>query len=634
MILRGGIAGSGSVLAVAVAVITMMSGAAAAQPAMDDFLKLNYNTEQCLGTCEAQFEVSNPTAFDISISDSSDFDVWFEVATGPGISGWELFREEDVSYYATVLDFGTCEGWRIDEQTSKNITYQFECQTGSHKELRWRPGWKPFDPMEKTLKSGETWKIRLLGYKKIVTGTNNVDWRFTFNGMSPPWAWWNSSWQYKTPIDVDQSGSTELQDFPINITVNTSELIDEGKMNADCSDIRLVNASEVLDAGELDFEFESHGNTDFGCDTERTVMWVEVDSIPSSNTTIFLYYGNNQSGFANNTRATWDEGTIGVWHFGEGSGTTTLNSTEKGGSGDLSDVDWSDAFFGKGIETFGNSTSHVNITEGYETLTSMYDFTISFWANLKTLTLTNSDCTGSGNRLIASDTTFSGDNDLYIMVSTSGAIYARPSTNGSYNLMYTSSGIISAGNWYNIVFVRNTTGPDYGQIWVNGELKKEARVNPIRISKGALIVGTGHYPSQRCVNGTIDELRIYDHFLTQDEIKRNYEVGLAELLPEIERDPCNGTLMVDLITPTEALELTKDETFTLTASATCSAPGSCCGNVRALADPRVGGDANYFQEESGISLEKPRFSGFKELESFLGGISAVFRTIILWLKGV
>ena len=96
-------------------------------------------------------------------------------------------------------------------------------------------------------------------------------------------AWWNSSWQYRRPITItEQSGST-LTDYQVKLTIDTANLISEGKMNSDCSDIRFTDEND----NEIPYWIEN------GCNSANTIIWVKVPNIPANGqTTIYMYYGN------------------------------------------------------------------------------------------------------------------------------------------------------------------------------------------------------------------------------------------------------------------------------------------------------------------------------------------------------
>jgi len=108
-------------------------------------------------------------------------------------------------------------------------------------------------------------------------------------------AWWDTNWQYRAPITIDNTAnSNTLTDYQVKVVVDTASLIASGKMNSDCSDMRFADASDVA----LSYWIES------GCNTTNTVVWVKVPSIPASGTTtIYMYYGNPNAVSESNIQA-------------------------------------------------------------------------------------------------------------------------------------------------------------------------------------------------------------------------------------------------------------------------------------------------------------------------------------------
>ena len=91
-------------------------------------------------------------------------------------------------------------------------------------------------------------------------------------------------WQYKRPININENSGSDLSNYQVKVVVNTSTLIDEGKMNSDCSDIRFTDSDGST---QLDYWIEG------GCNTGSTEIWIKVPLIPASSTkTIYMYYGD------------------------------------------------------------------------------------------------------------------------------------------------------------------------------------------------------------------------------------------------------------------------------------------------------------------------------------------------------
>ncbi|RLJ05559.1 MAG: hypothetical protein DRP18_02800, partial [Candidatus Aenigmatarchaeota archaeon] len=94
--------------------------------------------------------------------------------------------------------------------------------------------------------------------------------------------WWNSSWKYRTPITVYEVSGNNLTDYQINLTIDTQNLISQGKMNSDCSDIRFVDN----ESNKLTYWIES------GCGLTNSVIWIKINLTANKQKKIYMYYGN------------------------------------------------------------------------------------------------------------------------------------------------------------------------------------------------------------------------------------------------------------------------------------------------------------------------------------------------------
>ncbi|MCJ7450136.1 MAG: hypothetical protein MUP58_00125 [Candidatus Nanohaloarchaeota archaeon QJJ-9] len=59
--------------------------------------------------------------------------------------------------------------------------------------------------------------------------------------------WWDINWDYRRQVVVENQDSSGITDGIASVELNTSSLIDEGRMNPDCSDLRVVEKEEVVD---------------------------------------------------------------------------------------------------------------------------------------------------------------------------------------------------------------------------------------------------------------------------------------------------------------------------------------------------------------------------------------------------
>lgn len=126
-------------------------------------------------------------------------------------------------------------------------------------------------------------------------------------------------WSYKTPISISNPNATLLTDYQVRLVINTADMISNGKLNADGSDLRFCDSL----CNDLSYWIEDYLNTD------TTVVWVKVLSIPASGSQgIFMYYGNPSANPGSSGENTFD--------FFEGFDDSSLNLYDECGSSSLS----------------------------------------------------------------------------------------------------------------------------------------------------------------------------------------------------------------------------------------------------------------------------------------------------------
>ncbi|MCD6166783.1 DUF2341 domain-containing protein, partial [bacterium] len=217
--------------------------------------------------------------------------------------------------------------------------------------------------------------FRIYGYARSPDQVK-IDYNAGFGiklGGSPSQINWTyeTQWPYKREITI--SGSTEdLTDYQISLTLDTQSLISQGKMRSDCGDIRVGDSTGKV----LNYWIEP--NT---CNTTSTKIWVKVPSIPTSGTTIYLYYGNSSVSSESNAQNTFIriiDGVVGNWHFDEGSGSTAYDSSGNDNDGTLTNgPQWVDGKYGKAL-SFDGSDDYVDI-DHKDCLNMTGDHTLMIW---------------------------------------------------------------------------------------------------------------------------------------------------------------------------------------------------------------------------------------------------------------
>ena len=93
-------------------------------------------------------------------------------------------------------------------------------------------------------------------------------------------AWFDTNWAFRTRYPLTNTSGATQTSFQTQITVNTATLVSAGKLQSNCQDVRFTNIS----GKQLPFWIEP--NT---CNTTTTLIWVNVDSIPTSAAPIFIF---------------------------------------------------------------------------------------------------------------------------------------------------------------------------------------------------------------------------------------------------------------------------------------------------------------------------------------------------------
>jgi len=111
---------------------------------------------------------------------------------------------------------------------------------------------------------------------------------------------WLTGWKYRRAVTVDNTANPNtLTNYQVLVAIDTASLISAGKMRSDCGDIRFTDSDGVT---LLSYWIES------GCNTNSTMIWVRVPSIPGGSIkTIYMYYGNPSATSTSSGADTFDD---------------------------------------------------------------------------------------------------------------------------------------------------------------------------------------------------------------------------------------------------------------------------------------------------------------------------------------
>ncbi|UCD14084.1 MAG: DUF2341 domain-containing protein [Thermoplasmatales archaeon] len=205
-----------------------------------------------------------------------------------------------------------------------------------------------------------------------VTPVDNVTlwYRYTSDNST----WWNESWTSRMKLTVNSSQvDDDLANFPILVNITSTNL--SNKAQADGDDIVFTNATGT----KLNHEIENYTSG-----TGNLIAWVNLTSvISSSDTDIYIYYGNSRCSDQQNQTGVWDHNYVGVWHLDEeesGTGNIGLynDSTSKNNHGDDYVSDTGQLGQINGGQQFDGNGDYISVPH-HSSLDLRNEMTISFW---------------------------------------------------------------------------------------------------------------------------------------------------------------------------------------------------------------------------------------------------------------
>ena len=324
-------------------------------------------------------------------------------------------------------------------------------------------------------------------------------------------SWWNVNWKYRREITITNVNGA-LTDYQILVELNSSNFnFSHAQENG--SDIRFV-ASD--DQTLLNHWIEVWNSTN-----QSAKIWVNVSEV-TEGTKIFMYYGNENASDASDVNATFIrviDGVVGAWHFDEGNGTITHDTSGEENDGTLYDANttnddgntppqWIDGKFGKAL-SFDGEDDYVEVPDPEEIrFPANSSFTIAVWYN-------------------SVDNYSTGTGSWQYMIYKGGAGYvaigASPEGLGAFewNGEVEKGVSVTDGDWHFIVCVREESGE--GFLYIDGELVADSKYDSGEVANTAsnLFIGQRHDGAYRTV-GIVDEVCIYNRTLSGGEISDLY----------------------------------------------------------------------------------------------------------------
>ena len=114
-------------------------------------------------------------------------------------------------------------------------------------------------------------------------------------GSNAQTGWLDPAWGYRAPVSVSNTGGTALANYQVHVALDSS--FHFGHAKSDGSDLR-VTAGNGTTLIPYYLETWTAGTS--------ASLWVQVPSVPSGGTTLYVYYGNPNATSASSGDATFD----------------------------------------------------------------------------------------------------------------------------------------------------------------------------------------------------------------------------------------------------------------------------------------------------------------------------------------
>jgi len=202
-------------------------------------------------------------------------------------------------------------------------------------------------------------------------------------------------------------------------------------------------------------------------------------------------------------------GLVGCWKFDEGTGTAAYDSSGNGNNGTLvNGPTWVNGKLGKALNLDGVD-DHVLVPDS--TVLKPLQYTVAVWVKIDAVQVGGDPVWG--NWIVGKEYLFKGYGLSFIgtepiAVHSDGAAHAIDSNIN-----------VSLNDWHHIASTYNGT---LVKIYVDGMLRN-SEAHGFQNTNDPLTIGAWHFTSpERFLNGTIDEVKVYDRALSADEVWSEY----------------------------------------------------------------------------------------------------------------
>jgi hypothetical protein len=227
---------------------------------------------------------------------------------------------------------------------------------------------------------------------------------------------------------------------------------------------------------------------------------------------------------------------VGQWKLDEGSGTTAMDATGNGNNGTLEDGPTVvEGQFGQAL-AFEDSRVAIPASDSLTADMFQGSFTLSAWINPKR----TGDTWQQIFRSMREDDT---SNDT-LFINNDGRLSWRGRVGEAWagGMCETAPGVVPADQWTHVAVTGDGTN---FRVYVNGALSQESAFQTTDGSNATYYIGGDPTWIGESYSGMIDDFRIYNHVMSEDDIKASMENQGGAIVKAYGPDPRNGTLHED-----------------------------------------------------------------------------------------
>jgi len=385
----------------------------------------------------------------------------------------------------------------------------------------------------------------VVGYDQLgSTGNKGLYFRYSTDGTNVnkddavAWSPAIGSWYQITAI---RSGSN------INFYINGAQIGSDFNAGIDT----IYNSNEALWIG---CAHTAAGGDASGYCFNGTIDEVSIYNRALSALEIQELYGQTST----NVTTGCVNGLCAYYNFDEGSGTTANDSSGDGDTGTINGATWVDGVSGKALSFDG--VSDVTLPDSDLWNLGANNFAITMWVNFRTGTIEQEQYLIGYNY---------GENDRNFWAAYQGQLdpnklhfnFATDAVGGQFGGI-SVDWAPTAEQWYYFVVVRN--GADL-KIYINGnQVGSTYNIGTTAMWSGStkgIQIGSGHTTGKK-TDGLIDEVRIYNKALSEQEIQQLYGVPV-NITPEKPTDISTNVSQNETLPPVNvSLNITKTCTDT------------------------------------------------------------------------